>query len=128
MLTASMLLLAFPMVHNSLYALSLMVVIGVAFSLVPAALWPSVPKLVPLKNLGTAYSIIYFIQNIGLMLVPIIIGQINDAHTVTVSVGAAHAASAAGTPFIDYRPAMLFFAAEGAISCLMALFMRRAAR
>ena len=126
MLTASMLLLAFPMVHNSLYALSLMVVIGVAFSLVPAALWPSVPKLVPLKNLGTAYSIIYFIQNIGLMLVPIIIGQINDAHTVTVGVGAVHAASAAGTPFIDYRPAMLFFAAEGAISCLMALFMRRA--
>ena len=128
MLTVSMLLLAYPIVHNPMYALSLMIIIGIAFSLVPAALWPSVPKLVPLKNLGTAYSIIYFIQNIGLMIVPIIIGQINDAHTIVNNAAAAHSASVADTLFIDYRPAMLFFAAEGAVSCIMALFMRKAAR
>lgn len=128
MLTVSMVLLAFPLVNSPLYALLLMVLIGIAFSLVPAALWPSVPKLVPLKNLGTAYSIIYFIQNIGLMLVPIIIGQINDAHTVQTSVDTVQAVTTISSTFTDYRPAMLFFAAEGAISCFMALFMRKAAQ
>ena len=62
------------------------------------------------------------------MIVPIIIGQINDAHAMVNNAAAAHSASVADTLFIDYRPAMLFFAAEGAVSCMMALFMRKAAR
>ncbi len=51
-------------------------ILGVGYSLVPAAMWPSVPKIVPEKNLGTAYSLIYWIQNMGMMLVPIIVGSI----------------------------------------------------
>ena len=62
------------------------------------------------------------------MIVPIIIGQINDAHTIVNNAVAAHSASVIDAQFIDYRPAMLFFAAEGAVSCMMALFMRKAAR
>ncbi|MDO4735763.1 MAG: MFS transporter [Bacteroidia bacterium] len=50
------------------------VLLGVSFSLVPAALWPSVPKLVEERYLGSAYSVIFWIQNIGLMAFPIIIG------------------------------------------------------
>ena len=51
-------------------------ILGVGYSLVPAAMWPSVPKIVPEKNLGTAYSLIYWIQNIGMMTVPIFVGKI----------------------------------------------------
>ena len=51
-------------------------VLGIGYSLVPSAMWPSVPKIVPERNLGTAYSLIYWIQNMGMLLVPIFIGRI----------------------------------------------------
>lgn len=51
-------------------------ILGIGYSLVPAAMWPSVPKVIPDKNLGTAYSLIYWIQNMGMLLVPIFVGQI----------------------------------------------------
>ena len=51
-------------------------ILGVGYSIVPAALWPTVSKIVPEKNLGTAYSLIYWIQNMGMLLVPIAVGFI----------------------------------------------------
>jgi len=51
-------------------------ILGVGYSLVPSAMWPSVPKIVPEKNLGTAYSLIYWVQNMGMLIVPIFVGQI----------------------------------------------------
>lgn len=53
-------------------------VLGASFSLVPAALWPSVPKLVDSKIIGSAYALIFLIQNIGLWLFPLLIGKILD--------------------------------------------------
>lgn len=50
--------------------------LGLGYSLVPSAMWPSVPKIVPEKSLGTAYSLIYWIQNVGLFFVPKIVGGI----------------------------------------------------
>ncbi|MDR2650895.1 MAG: MFS transporter [Prevotellaceae bacterium] len=50
--------------------------LGIGYSLVPAAMWPSVTKIIPENKLGTAYSLIFWIQNIGLMLVPVVIGKI----------------------------------------------------
>ncbi|MBQ9636863.1 MAG: MFS transporter [Prevotella sp.] len=73
--------LALPMVNATWVATVVMILLGVAFSLVPSAMWPSVPKLVPLKWLGTSYSIIYYVQNIGLMLAPMLVGNIIDRHT-----------------------------------------------
>ncbi len=73
--------LALPVVNTTWVAALMMVLLGVAFSLVPSAMWPSVPKLVPLKVLGTSYSIIYYIQNIGLMLMPMLVGNIIDDYT-----------------------------------------------
>ena len=60
-------------------------ILGVGYSLVPSAMWPSVPKIVPEKNLGTAYSLIYWIQNMGMLLVPIAVGRIFNAHTGTAA-------------------------------------------
>ena len=59
--------------------------LGVGYSLVPAAMWPSVPKIVPEKNLGTAYSLIYWIQNMGMMLVPIFVGGIFKRYVIDAS-------------------------------------------
>ena len=53
-------------------------VLGASFSLVPAALWPSVPKLVDAKIIGSAYALIFWIQNIGLWLFPLLIGKVLD--------------------------------------------------
>ena len=50
--------------------------LGVGYSLVPSAMWPSVPKIIPEKNLGTAYSLIYWVQNMGMWAVPIYVGRI----------------------------------------------------
>ena len=54
-------------------------VLGSSFSLVPASLWPSVPKLVDAKIIGSAYALIFWIQNIGLWLFPLLIGKVLDA-------------------------------------------------
>lgn len=61
------------------FAVIIMILLGVAFSLVPSAMWPSVPKIIPMKLLGSAYAIIFYIQNIGLSLVPMLIGKLNGA-------------------------------------------------
>ncbi len=65
-----------PFINSWLVAIALMVILGVAFSLVPSAMWPSVAKIFPQKQLGTAYALIFFIQNIGLWGVPTLIGWV----------------------------------------------------
>jgi len=77
-LIAVHLLFAIPAINNWIFALVLMIALGVAFSLVPSAMWPSVPKLIPEKQLGTAFALIFYIQNWGLMGVPALIGWILD--------------------------------------------------
>ena len=81
MLTIVLIIFAMPG-NSSWLAVTLMCVLGIAFSLLPAALWPAVPKIVPMKQLGTSYSIIYYIQNIGLMLIPVLIGMVLERDTV----------------------------------------------
>lgn len=61
------------------FALLLIVTLGVSFSLVPAALWPSVPKIIDEKILGSAYCLIFWVQNVGLCFVPKIIGSLRES-------------------------------------------------
>ena len=110
-LTVSLLLLNYPLTHALWYVLSMMTLVGIAFSLVPAALWPTVPMMVPLKQLGTAYSIIYYIQNLGLFLVPIWIGKVVDAYTTPSG--------------IDYTIPMLIFIILSIGSMLTAIGLLR---
>jgi len=65
-------------VGGLIVAYATILVLGASFSLVPAALWPSVPKLVDEKIIGSAYALIFWIQNIGLWLFPLLIGKILD--------------------------------------------------
>ncbi len=74
-----------PFVTNKYVAMFLAVVLGVAFSLVPSAMWPSVPKLIPEKQLGSAYALIFWIQNWGLMGVPYLLGRVLDWTNPTIA-------------------------------------------
>ena len=65
-------------VGGAIVAYATILVLGASFSLVPAALWPSVPKLVDAKVIGSAYALIFWIQNIGLWLFPLLIGKVLD--------------------------------------------------
>ena len=77
MLTAVHFGFSMPM-HSSTIAIALMVVLSIGYSLAPAALWPCVPKIIPLKCLGTAYSMIFFIQNFGRAIIPMFVGKANE--------------------------------------------------
>lgn len=74
-----------PFLNNWILAMAVTVVLGIALSLVPSAMWPSVPKIIPEKQLGTAYALIFWIQNWGLMGVPLLIGVVLSASNPTVS-------------------------------------------
>lgn len=74
-----------PFLNNWILAMAVTVVLGVALSLVPSAMWPSVPKIIPEKQLGTAYALIFWIQNWGLMGVPLLIGFVLSVSNPTVS-------------------------------------------
>ena len=65
-------------IHSSAVAIALMVILSIGYSLAPAALWPCVPKIIPLKCLGTAYSMIFFIQNFGRAIIPMFVGRANE--------------------------------------------------
>jgi nitrate/nitrite transporter NarK len=77
MLTAVHFGFSLPM-HSSAIAITLMVILSIGYSLAPAALWPCVPKIIPMKCLGTAYSMIFFIQNFGRTIIPVCVGRANE--------------------------------------------------
>ena len=106
--------LALPDLTAGWVAITMMFVMGVAFSLVPSAMWPSVPKIIPFKLLGTAYAVIFWIQNIGLSLVPLLLGVVIDASTTTEG----------GKEVINYVPTMSIFASFGVASVLLALGLK----
>lgn len=111
LITISHFCLALPIITTSWFALVVMIFVGIAFSMVPSIMWPSVPKLVPLRQLGTAYSIIYYIQNLGLMLVPMWVGNIVDKNTHPT------------TGHIDYSAPMLVFAGLGITASIVAALL-----
>lgn len=72
-----------PILNTGAFAIFLMIILGIGFSLVPSAMWPSVPKIIPEQQLGTAYSLIFWVQNWGLMGVPYLIGWVLDEYCIT---------------------------------------------
>lgn len=97
-------------INNWLLAIAVMVILGIAFGLVPSAMWPSVPKIIPMKLLGTAYAVIFYIQNIGLAMVPMWIGSVNDKNTDA-------------TGFIDYTESMTIFAGFGVVAIVISALL-----
>jgi len=76
------LLFSIPSLNSLPIAVGLIILLGIAFSLVPSAMWPSVAKIIPHSKLGTAYAMIFWVQNIGLMTVPFLIGSVLDKYCI----------------------------------------------
>ncbi len=115
---------ALPFIHASWVAIALMIVLGIAFSLVPSAMWPSVAKIFPVKQLGTAYSLIFFIQNIGLWGVPALIGYLLDRFCVTGT----QTMDGVTTNVYDYTLPMCVFTAIAVLSLIVAFLLKAADR
>ena len=90
-------------------------VLGASFSLVPASLWPSVPKLVDAKIIGSAYALIFWIQNIGLWLFPLLIGKVLDKTNPDVD---------DPTQF-DYTAPLVMLACLGVAALILGFILKR---
>ena len=105
-------------------AFATIVILGVSFSLVPAALWPSVPKIIDEKILGSAYCLIFWVQNIGLCFVPLLIGSVlSSSNASNPDVIAAKAAGAEFIPY-NYTIPLLIFAGFGVAALLIAIYLK----
>ncbi|MBQ7672729.1 MAG: MFS transporter [Paludibacteraceae bacterium] len=94
-----------PLYPSKGLALATILVLGVSFSLVPASMWPSVPKIIDEKVLGSAYCLIFWVQNIGLCLVPLLIGKLRVATN-------------------GYLVPMMVFASFGVLAFLLSLSLK----
>jgi nitrate/nitrite transporter NarK len=109
-----------PFLTSTPLAIAMIMLLGVALSLVPSAMWPSVPKIIPEKQLGTAYGMIFLIQNIGLSLVPLLIGWVLNKYCIT------------GTRMLDgvavsnynYTLPMMIFTVFGVLALIFALLLK----
>jgi len=116
LMTVCHLIFAFvlPAYPSTLVAYGAIIILGISFSLVPAALWPSVPKIMETRYLGSAYSLIFWIQNIGLCLFPAVIGYAlkfsNPGHVD-------------GTAY-NYTLPMVIFASCGIAAMLLGLWLK----
>jgi predicted MFS family arabinose efflux permease len=104
-------------INNWIYAVCLTVLLGISFSLVPSAMWPSVTKIIPGKQLGTAYALIFWVQNIGLMTVPLLIGVVLDKWCKIETTN--------GTIGYDYTIPMRIFAGIAVLSVIVAVLLKR---
>lgn len=110
-------LFALPIFEHWIFAMVIVIMLGVAFSLVPSAMWPSVPKVIPQKLIGSAYSLIFWIQNIGLGGVPLLIGWVLDHYCKTEVVG--------GIQKYDYTLPMCIFVMFGVLAIVLAFMLKK---
>ena len=103
--------------NNWVVALAAILILGVGFSLVPSAMWPSVPKIIPEKQLGTAYAMIFFIQNIGLGGVPALIGWVLTKYCLIGQLEN-------GAPAYDYTKPMLIFMCCGILALIVSFILK----
>jgi hypothetical protein len=101
-------------------------VLGASFSLVPASLWPSVPKLVDAKIIGSAYALIFWIQNIGLWLFPLLIGKVLDSTNPQVVEGLANGTLTPEEAAISYNytAPLVMLACLGVAALLLGLVLK----
>lgn len=118
-----------PSTHSELIAYSTIVILGVSFALVPAALWPSVPKIMDSRYLGSAYSLIFWIQNIGLCFVPKIIGNVLESvNANNPKVMQAKQLIASGQKDVlvpyNYTIPLIIFASFGVVALFIAIYLK----
>lgn len=110
-----------PFLNHWIISIILILILGVGFSLVPSAMWPSVPKIIPENQLGTAYALIFWVQNWGLMGVPALIGWVLEEYCITGQT----VRDGLTVNTYDYTLPMLIFTAFGVLALLFAYLLKR---
>lgn len=103
-----------PATQSVIITYAAIILLGISFSLVPAALWPSVPKLIDDKLIGSAYALIFWIQNIGLYAFPMIIGSVLRSSNPGVTDPLKY----------DYTAPMLVFVSSGVIALILGFLLK----
>jgi MFS family permease len=109
-----------PFLKQAPVAIFLIIVLGIGFSLVPSAMWPSVPKIIPEKQLGTAYAMIFWVQNWGLMGVPALIGWVLNKYCITGK----HLVDGVQVSNYNYTLPMIIFTGFGVLALIFALLLK----
>jgi len=110
-----------PLLNNWLVALAATIVLGFGFSLVPSAMWPSVPKFIPHRQLGTAYALIFWLQNlVALWGVPYLIGWVLDRYCIVGT----RVVDGASSPAYNYTLPMMIFTACGVLAVGFAYLLK----
>lgn len=109
-----------PFITSVVAAFFNVILLGIAFSLVPSAMWPSVPKIIPEKQLGSAYAIIFWIQNFGLWGIPLLIGIVLDK----TNPGIATAKAAGQSVTYNYQTTWIIFVALTIVALLVAFWLK----
>ncbi len=118
------LLFAIPSLNSFPIAIGLVVILGIAFSLVPSAMWPAVAKIIPHNKLGTAYAMTFWVQNWGLMGVPLLIGYVLDKYCITGTISKIVDGKEQIITQYNYTIPMLIFACFGVIAILFAFLLK----
>ncbi len=109
-----------PFITSVVAAFFNVLLLGIAFSLVPSAMWPSVPKIIPERQLGSAYAVIFWVQNFGLWGIPLAVGVVLDKTNPGVA-----AAKAAGESITyDYQKTWLIFVGLTVMALLTAIWLK----
>jgi MFS family permease len=98
----------------------LIIFLGIGFSLVPSAMWPSVPKIIPERQLGSAYALIFWVQNWGLMGVPALIGWVLDKYCISGT----RLVDGVSIPNYNYTIPMLIFTVFGVLALIFAFLLK----
>jgi len=110
-----------PLLNHWTVALAATIVLGFAFSLVPSAMWPSVPKFIPHRQLGTAYGLIFWTQNlVALWGVPYLIGYVLDRFCITGTM----VVDGVSSPSYNYALPMIIFTALGLLAVVFAFLLK----
>ncbi|HZH73914.1 MAG TPA: MFS transporter [Mariniphaga sp.] len=109
-----------PMITSVVAAFFNVLILGIAFSLVPSAMWPSVPKIIPDKQLGSAYALIFWVQNLGLWGIPLAVGIVLDRTNPGVA-----AAKAAGEQITyNYQTTWMIFVGLTILAIFVSLLLK----
>jgi MFS family permease len=110
-----------PLLNHWLVAVGATIVLGIGFSLVPSAMWPSVPKFIPHRQLGTAYGLIFWTQNlVALWGVPYLIGYVLDRYCIVGT----RVVDGVSSPAYNYALPMAIFTGLGVLAVVFGLLLK----
>ena len=118
------LLFAVPSLNSFPIAIGLVMVLGIAFSMVPSAMWPSIAKIIPESKLGTAYAMTFWVQNWGLMGVPLLIGIVLDKYCITGTINKLVDGKEQVITQYNYMIPMLIFACFGMVAIIFSFLLK----